>query len=1075
MVTGLTNGTRYRFDVAAVNGVGTGAASAKSPLVTPAGLPGAPTAVTAVLAATDPTLAADEARITWTAPTETGGVPITGYEVHKYDSSVPTDWVNAGPVAASSTSFVAGGLTKYNSWAFRVRAVNAAGAGAWSPNADVYLPPTAPGAPTGVTGTAGEGLVELTWTAPLDTGGRTYVITRYVVRVYEGDSAAVFAVHEPTGAGTSFVVPGLTNGTGYRFDVAAVNDIGTGAASVKSEVVRPAFAPPGAPTGVKGVAGPGAGEVTLSWAAAPVGAAPVEFYVVQKSPSTGDPVWEGAGSATASATTLVVSGLAGGSSWVFQVRAVNAGGEGAWSAPSVAVAVPATPPGAPSGLTAQAGDGEVALSWTAPTDDGGTAVAGYAVRVFEANSETPLATQSTPDAGTTFTVTGLTNGMAYQFDVAAINAQGTGAPSAKSAPVAPLLVCGAGLWLGEYFASNVLGGTATERCDAAIDFDWGTASPIPGTLPADNFSVRWTTSVAPADGVTWRFDALADDGIRVKVDSTWILDGWKDQGPTAYQGQYTFDGQPHTVTVEYYEKTGGARAKLTMAPGTCDGWSGAYYPNNTLTGTPTLIRCEGATLDKNWTAAPAAVLPADNFSVRWTTSVAPADGVTWRFDALADDGIRVKVDTTWILDGWKDQGPTAYQGQYTFDGQPHTVTVEYYEKTGGARAKLTMAPGTCDGWSGAYYPNNTLTGTPTLIRCEGATLDKNWTAAPAAVLPADNFSVRWTTSVAPADGVTWRFDALADDGIRVKVDSTWIIDGWKDQGPTAYQGQYTFDGQPHTVTVEYYEKTGGARAKLTMAPGACEGWSGAYYPNNSLTGTPTLIRCEGATLDKNWTAAPAAVLPADNFSVRWTTSVAPADGVTWRFDALADDGIRVKVDSTWIIDGWKDQGPTAYQGQYTFDGQPHTVTVEYYEKTGGARAKLSMAPGTCDGWSGAYYPNNTLTGTPTLIRCEGATLDKNWTAAPAAVLPADNFSVRWTTTAAFTAGTYRFDALGDDGIRVFVDQVSASDTPLIDGWKDQSPTAYQGTTALTEGQHTITVEYYEKTGGARARVSWVAL
>ena len=306
----------------------------------------------------------------------------------------------------------------------------------------------------------------------------------------------------------------------------------------------------------------GATQATVGWIAPlDAGGAPLTGFDVQVAPAADPTAWMDAGSVTGAGVDLVVSGLVKGESYVFRVRAVNAGGPGPWSAASGPVLVPVTVPGAPTGLSAQVGNAEVALSWAAPTDEGGAAVTSYAVRVFDANSETPLATQSTPDAGTTFTVTGLTNGLAYQFDVAAINAQGTGAPSVKTAPV-----CGSGQWLGAYFVGTGLSGVPVVRCDTAVNFDWGTASPIPGSMPVDNFSVRWATTRVFTAG-DYQFTATADDGVRVKVDNgPWIIDAWKDQGPTTYQAAIPLTAGEHTSPSSTTRRAAGPWPTSTGSP-----------------------------------------------------------------------------------------------------------------------------------------------------------------------------------------------------------------------------------------------------------------------------------------------------------------------------------------------------------------------------------------------------------------------------------------------------------------------------------------------------------------------------
>jgi subtilisin family serine protease len=95
-------------------------------------------------------------------------------------------------------------------------------------------PPVAPGAPTGVTATAGDASATVSWTPPASNGGSG--ITGYVVTPYVGGTAQPATA---VGAVTSTTVTGLTNGTSYTFRVAAVNAVGTGPQSDPSNAVTP--------------------------------------------------------------------------------------------------------------------------------------------------------------------------------------------------------------------------------------------------------------------------------------------------------------------------------------------------------------------------------------------------------------------------------------------------------------------------------------------------------------------------------------------------------------------------------------------------------------------------------------------------------------------------------------------------------------------------------------------------------------------------------------------------------------------------------------------------------------------
>ena len=134
-----------------------------------------------------------------------------------------------------------------------------------------------------------------------------------------------------------------------------------------------------------------------------------------------------------------MTGLVNGTTYYFRVTAVNRVGQGPASAE--VKAVPVTVPGAPVGLTATRGDGNVTLSWTAPPSNGGSPVSGYNIYVatsadFKGAFKVPGGT------GTAVTVTGLVNGIPYYFRVTAVNRVGEG-PASAGAKAVPATVPGA--------------------------------------------------------------------------------------------------------------------------------------------------------------------------------------------------------------------------------------------------------------------------------------------------------------------------------------------------------------------------------------------------------------------------------------------------------------------------------------------------------------------------------------------------------------------------------------------------------------------------------------------------------
>ena len=325
-------------------------------------------------------------------------------------------------------------------YTFRVRATDQAG-NVGAPASHTWTIGTtvrAPSAPELDFVNPANASAEVFWFAPLDDGGSA--ITGYRVRVFEGTSTTVLRTVAVAGDLTDVLVTGLTNGTGYSFDVRAVNAVGSGPASARSDVVTPQ-APLSAPSAPAiSTATAGDASATVNWAVpSSDGGSPITGYEVQAHDAgTGAAVGSPQSAAGAATTSLRVTGLTNGTSYRFSVRAINAIGASPASALSnnVTPAVVVTVPGAPTIGTATAGDTNAVVRWTAPANTGGADITAYRIQVRTGTTVIRTVT-GVPGTATSSTVTALTNGTAYNFRVQAVNSAGIGALSAASNTVTP--------------------------------------------------------------------------------------------------------------------------------------------------------------------------------------------------------------------------------------------------------------------------------------------------------------------------------------------------------------------------------------------------------------------------------------------------------------------------------------------------------------------------------------------------------------------------------------------------------------------------------------------------------------
>ncbi len=360
-------------------------------------------------------------RLSWTNPNNSD---ITGWQFRR-GTGDPVSWGSwtnfSGSFIGTTISREIPGLTSGTEYSFQIRAVagTVEGAASDTVSATPLAQAAAPAKPTGLAATAGSGQVTLDWTNPNNAA-----ITGWQFRQRTppdtGSWGSWMPITSSTAATTTHTVTGLTNGTDYEYQIRAVAGVRPGPAS-DAVSATPEAPPPAKPTGLTATAR--IQSVRLSW----TNPNNSDITGWQFRRGTGDPVSWGSwtnfsGSFIGTTISREIPGLTSGTEYSFQIRAVAGTVEGAASdTVSATPLAQAAAPAKPTGLAATAGSGQVTLDWTNPNN---AAITGWQFR-----QRTPPDTgswgswmpiTSSTAATTTHTVTGLTNGTDYEYQIRAV-------------------------------------------------------------------------------------------------------------------------------------------------------------------------------------------------------------------------------------------------------------------------------------------------------------------------------------------------------------------------------------------------------------------------------------------------------------------------------------------------------------------------------------------------------------------------------------------------------------------------------------------------------------------------------
>ena len=499
----------------------------------------------------------------------------------------------------------------------------------------------------------------------------------------------------------------------------------------------------------------------------------------------------------------------------------------------------------------------------------------FVYSTYFADPQTFVGGMAVSPGGAVF-LTGTTNSAAYPT-VKPYQGALTGSANAFVARIDPggsTGTCGTGQFFAEYFSNITLTPPAARtQCEGSINYDWGIGGPA--GVPPDNFSARWTGRFNFAGGSV-TFTARADDGVRVYLDGTLIIDGWKDQPATTYTATRTVTAGEHEVKVEYYEKLEAAVIQVGWTGGGGSGCQSGlffaeYFSNTTLAPPATRTACEGAP-NYTWGAGGPAGLPVDNFSARWTGSPTFSAG-SYTFTVRADDGVRLFLDGTLIIDGWKDQPATTYTTTRALSTGPHQIKIEYYERGGDAVIQVAWGGSTSAPTLTSLTPSSATAGGPAF------TLTANGTSFVTGATVLWNGAARTTTFVSSTQLTASipASDLAAAGSVPVTVRNP--------DGQTSAARTFTINpsggGGGDTIKVFITEPANGSTVRGTV-------WFTVWVENAAAGSKTVTLSVDGTTITSTTGTAngpyslPWSTTTADNGSRTATISVRDSANATGR-------------------------------------------------------------------------------------------------------------------------------------------------------------------------------------------------
>ncbi|HZQ29305.1 MAG TPA: PA14 domain-containing protein, partial [Acidimicrobiales bacterium] len=586
------------------------------------------------------------------------------------------------------------------------------------------------------------------------------------------------------------------------------------------------------------------------------------------------------------------------------------------------------------------------------------------------------------------------------------------------------------------------------RRDANIQFNWGLGSPAPGIIDVDNFCVRWTGFITTPRANRYCFQGARDDGMRVWINNTLVVDSWADQatttppfGSTTMECTDLLADHTYTVQVDYYEHSAFAQSELWIAGPNVGPMP---VPSSWLTPTPesmpagwtlsaggttlryaeakvssssiTLVETSGATHEYRradtrglgWVPEPGedAVVTTspDGWLPPTTVTVADPDGLTYTFNN--------KGKLTQAVSANDDTHPAA--PIYVYSGDTGRLAAIQDPVSG---RQITLTYSSPNGTNVCPAPASGFSEAPTGLLC----LVSYWDGTATNLYYNGNGQL--ARLLEPGGAVT---DFAYDGAGRMRA--------LRDPLQADVVAGLTRPDDDTTRTVVAYDGSGRAQAVTLALPTTGVGVTQPQHSYRYVSGSETQVDVAGlaqpngyarrATFDTTGRA----VTVYDTAGLATTTQWDSADRPITSVDAANRKSTTIYDAAGRATDAYGPAPATCFTGQVpngTCTGTaapPHTATG-YDEGING----LAAAYWNNQTFAGAATSHATGVGDPT-----GA-LTHTWgTSPPTGLSSASNWSARYTGDITFpSTGTYtlKVGAGDDQGTRVLVD-----DKPVIDAW-----------------------------------------